>query len=50
MESGYSAGMQVVWIPDPRTDLSQLKDQATLILNSMEDFKPELFGLPPFEN
>ena len=51
---GCRAGMQVVWIPDPRMDvpntLKMLPElQPTLILPSMKEFKPEDFGLPKFD-
>ena len=50
--SGLRAGMQVVWIPDTRLDVNECLDKdpelrPTQILKSMEDFKPEDFGLPP---
>ncbi|CAH8581038.1 unnamed protein product [Schistosoma margrebowiei] len=57
VEAALSAGMHVVWIPDPReppgnfpkstssTDISRVTR-----LNCLSDFKPEQFGLPRFEN
>ncbi|KAH8263143.1 hypothetical protein KR044_005254 [Drosophila immigrans] len=49
LQAGIAAGMQVVMIPDPRVPEENTKD-ATIVLRSMADFQPELFGLPPYDN
>lgn len=51
--AGCRAEMQVVMVPDTRLDLDQVRAanpefKPTIVLKSMEDFKPEQFGLPPF--
>ncbi|CAH1781760.1 unnamed protein product, partial [Owenia fusiformis] len=43
-----NAGMQCIWIPDKQADQSQLRDKVTQILNSLEEFVPESFGLPAY--
>ncbi|KAJ6538865.1 HAD-like domain-containing protein [Mycena vulgaris] len=49
MQAGKRAGMFVVWVPD--TQLLSVKysgeEKADQILNSLEDFVPEQWGLPP---
>ncbi|XP_045457870.1 pseudouridine-5'-phosphatase-like [Melitaea cinxia] len=47
--SAIEAGMQVVMIPDPRLDREHTR-RATIVIQSLMDFKPELFGLPPFDD
>lgn len=42
------AKMQVVMVPTGYVSPEHLK-MATLTLTSLENFEPELFGLPPFE-
>lgn len=53
--AGVRAGMPVVWIPDPRVQVDSLLAteadlKPTQILSSMAQFKPEDFGLPPFDS
>ncbi|KAG6456126.1 hypothetical protein O3G_MSEX009580 [Manduca sexta] len=48
VKAACAANMPVVAVPDPRIDPQQLEN-ATLVLKSLEDFQPELFGLPSYE-
>ncbi|KAH9632005.1 hypothetical protein HF086_016565 [Spodoptera exigua] len=48
VKAAKAAGMQVVMVPDPRVP-KELTSDATLVINSLLDFQPELFGLPPFQ-
>ncbi|XP_076277337.1 pseudouridine-5'-phosphatase isoform X1 [Lasioglossum baleicum] len=48
VKAALSAGMQVVMVPDAMLP-KQYIENPTLIINSLEDFKPEMFGLPPFK-
>lgn len=49
VKAGVSAQMQVVMIPDKRVSMDQRKE-ATIVLDSLLQFQPELFGLPEFKN
>ncbi|KAL1427094.1 hypothetical protein MTO96_017751 [Rhipicephalus appendiculatus] len=49
VKAAIAAGMQVVMVPDPRID-DEKRRLATTSLNSLLEFKPELFGLPPFDS
>ncbi|OMJ09456.1 putative pseudouridine-5'-phosphatase [Smittium culicis] len=54
VKSGCNAGMKVIWIPDFRfLNKSNIPDNlhgAHILLGSLLDFKPEEYGLPPYEN
>jgi len=47
VRAGISAGCQVVWVPAKDLPLDLAKP--TITLNSLLEFKPELFGLPAFD-
>ena len=49
LESALNAGMQCVMVPDTRLPEAH-REKATVVCNSLLDFKPELFGLPKFED
>ncbi|XP_021371761.1 pseudouridine-5'-phosphatase-like isoform X2 [Mizuhopecten yessoensis] len=44
-----AAGMQCVWVPDPEQPQDGYSEKATLTLESLLQFKPEQFGLPPYD-
>ncbi|KXN70886.1 HAD-like protein [Conidiobolus coronatus NRRL 28638] len=53
VQAALNAKMNVIWIPDP--NLKSMFDDvnaqgATEVLDSMEEFDPAKYGLPPYEN
>ena len=49
VQAAVNAGMQVVMVPDERLPKS-FTGKATMVIDSLLDFEPEKFGLPPFKN
>ncbi|CAA7261838.1 unnamed protein product [Cyclocybe aegerita] len=51
MQAGKRAGMSVVWVPDPNLLklVHPVDEKPDQILSSIEDFKPEDWGLPPYD-
>ncbi|CAG2122745.1 unnamed protein product, partial [Medioppia subpectinata] len=50
LESALSAGCQVVMIPDKSKfpDKTRFVGESTLVIDSLDDFDPQIFGLPKF--
>lgn len=48
IKAARAADMNVVMVPDSRIDPS-LCTEANLVLKSLEEFDPEIWGLPPFD-
>lgn len=49
VKAALNAGMQVVMVPDSRLPKHYIENP-TLIINSLEEFRPETFGLPPYNS
>lgn len=48
IRGALTAGMQTVMVPAKEVS-DELRKPATVVLNSLKEFKPEQFGLPAFE-
>lgn len=49
VKAAISAGCQCVLVPEYYVS-DDMRKEATFVVNSLEEFKPELFGLPAFDD
>lgn len=49
VQAAIAAGCQVVLVPPPFVT-EEMRKEATLAIDSLEQFKPELFGLPAYDD
>lgn len=49
VQAAIAAGCQVVMVPPPFAT-NEMRKEATLTIDSLEEFQPELFGLPPYDS
>lgn len=49
LRGAFTAGMQCVFVPQVEIE-PEYEEKASVILKSLKEFEPELFGLPPFMN
>lgn len=50
VEAAHAAGMQCVWIPHKGINKETNRHLATMVLDTLEDFRPEMFGLPLYDS
>lgn len=48
VEAARNANMQVVYVPIDKGTPNYEKEKATVVIETLNDFIPELFGLPRF--
>lgn len=49
VKAAIAAGCQVVMVPEDYVT-AEMRKEATYVVNTLEEFKPELFGLPSFDD
>lgn len=49
VRAANAANCQSVMVPEDYVP-AEMRTEATLVIDSLEDFRPELFGLPPFDD
>lgn len=50
VNAALEAGMQVIFVPDKWVDLKTISAKPTETLKDLNDFRPELYGLPPWDH
>lgn len=48
VDAAHAAGMKCVWVPHAEQDRDTHHHKCSLVLDSLEHFIPEKFGLPAF--